>query len=131
MLYDLADGPPPPGTLLELVLTIIAKRRQEIEFLKTRVLTEAILAPSAENYDGLKNAYKLYRETALPFVGHQDQQTKEQTKKLLDKWTSKVLKVRPLWLSDENRKLKSQLRKQLDKVRRIADERSRMKLTRM
>ena len=58
MLYDLYGRPPPAGSLLESVFMVLAKRRQEQELLRTRVLVEAVLAPHVEKKGpGLSEAF--------------------------------------------------------------------------
>ena len=117
MLYDLADGPPRPGSLLESVLMIMAKRRSEVRFLETRVLVEAILAPHAKE-NTLSEAFKRYMDTLLPYLAKDSESDKEKQRRLLNKWVGGgPLRVKPLWMDKDRPNYRS----------RMADAAQRMK----
>ena len=119
MLYELSGQSPEPGSLLESIFVMIAKRRQEAEYYKTKTLVAAILADKID--DGgrrLSEAMDLYRDSLFPYLASETTKRDRVTKKLLKQWTSKVLKIRPLWRAQDNKGLVSRLRKGAEKVRK-------------
>ena len=69
MLYELSGQSPEPGSLLESIFVMIAKRRQEAEYYKTKTLVAAILADKID--DGgrrLSEAMDLYRDSLFPYL---------------------------------------------------------------
>jgi len=118
MLYDLADAPPPPGSLLESIFLIVTKRRQEIEFLQTRLMIEAIREPNLEK-SGVQDAFKEYLEATFPYLEGETKKQAEDARTMLKKWTDVgALKIKPLWRGKEHRGLLSKLRKGAEKVRK-------------
>lgn len=118
MLYELYDRPPEPGSLLESVFAIISKRRREAEYYKTKVLVSAILADKVD--DGgqrLQEALDLYRDSLFPYLASETTKKDKAAKKLLKQWTSKILKIRPLWRAQDHKGLISRLRRGAQKVR--------------
>lgn len=133
MLYDLAQAPPEQGSLLESVLLIISKRRQEQEFLKTRVLVEATLAPHLEGESKVSETFKDYMDTMFPYLGEERDTKETLAKQALDHWVGKgPLRVRPLWQSAEKpRRIRSALQRGAEKVREIEKMRREGRLKRM
>ena len=120
MLYDLAEGPPRPGTLLESVFLLIAKRRQEAQLRQTHVLVAATLAPHAENGSKfLSDALKEYRNSLMPFLEKMDDDRKVNEKKLLAHWANKVFRVRPMHREHGNKAWSSKLRKGAERVQQL------------
>lgn len=134
MLYDLGQVPK-PGSLLESVFSLLANRRQYQEFLKTRVIMEASLAPHIEGgKDRLSNAYEQYAKAMLPYLGkvRSTQSTEEQ--KTLQQWTNRgPLVVRPLWRAKEGAKgsWKSALARGRERVRQLEEARRAGRLRRI
>ena len=119
MLYDLASGPPKPGTLLESVFVLMAKRRQEVDYLKTKVLMIASLAYKIENGGKLLDeAMDSYRVTLFPFLGDEKRKQDIEHKEILKKWTRYAFKIRPLWRAQDNRAVISKLQRGAEKTRR-------------
>lgn len=117
MLYDLADSPPLPGSLLESLFLIVTKRRQELEFLQTRLLIEAIREPNLEK-SGVKDSFQNYLEAAFPYLERERRKEGDEAREMLKKWTDQgALRVRPLWRGKENRGVLSKLRKGAERVR--------------
>jgi hypothetical protein len=111
MMYDLAAEPPEPGGLLELLFILVSKRRQEAEFLKTRVLVEAIRESNVEN-PKVAEAFKAYVSSVFPYYEDDKTQKDQEAKKVLEAWTSKrAFKVKPLWRMSDNKELKSRLQR--------------------
>lgn len=118
MLYELHGRPPEPGSLLESVFVMIAKRRQEAEFYKTKALIAASLADKVEDGGRILNeAVDLYRDSLFPYLASETTKRDRLTKKLLKQWTSKMLKIRPLWRMQDNKGIVSRLRKGAERVR--------------
>lgn len=120
MLYDLADGPPLPGSLLESVYLLTAKRKQEAEMRKTEALAMASAAPHIK--DGgklLADALDSYRSVLMPFLAREKDKEAASQRDLLKHWTDKVaFKVRPLSPHGaDHHKVVSQLRKGAERVR--------------
>lgn len=127
MLYDLADGPPAPGSLLESLYLLTAKRRQEAELRKTEALAMAAAAPHMK--DGgklLSDALEEYRKVLMPFLASVRDAKEKNQKALLEHWTEKrAFKVRPLSpFGGDHHKVVSKLRKGVEKVR-ASEERRR------
>lgn len=122
MLYDLASGPPKPGSLLESVFIFMAKRRQEAEYFKTKTLIAASIATSLkEGGKLLDESLDQYRSIMFPFLSETKKKLDKDTKAALKQWTNKVLKIRPLWRAHENKPLISRLRKGAEKVKKAEE----------
>lgn len=132
MLYDLAEGPPEPGSLLESILTIVAKRRQEQAFIQTKLLVEAFIAPHTEGGStNLSKTFELYKNSAFPFLAGERAKELKQSKQLLEHWTKKVFRVKPLWRAKENMGIVSKLRRGADQVKKAEDLRRQVRHTRI
>lgn len=119
MLYDLADGPPLPGSSLESVYLLTAKRRQEAELRKTEALAMAAAAPHLkEGGKLLSDALAEYRRALMPFLSKSEKSKEVDQKALLKHWAEKrVFKVRPLSPhGGDHRKVVSKLRKGAERV---------------
>jgi hypothetical protein len=126
MLYELAGEAPEPGSLLESIFVMIAKRRQEAEYYKTKALIAATLADKVEDGGArLSEAIDLYRDSMFPFLSSETTKKDKLSKKLLKQWTNQVLKIRPRWRVQDQRGVISRLRKGAQKVR--DDEKKRRK----
>lgn len=120
MLYDLADGPPLPGSLLESVYLLTAKRKQEAELRKTEVLAMAAAAPHMkEGGKLLTEALEEYRKVLMPFLGKEKTKEEADQRTLLKHWTEKkVFKVQPLSpYGADHQRIVSQLRKGAARVK--------------
>ena len=100
MLYDLSSEPPLPGSLLESVFILMAKKRQEVQYYQTNAILTAIVAAAAKDSQGLKEAVEAYRDAIFPFLKTSRQSQDKEAKETLKRWTDMgALKVRPLWLA--------------------------------
>ena len=88
MLYDLADGPPEPGTLLESLFILVTKRRMEAQYLGTRVLMEAVLAPHVKE-NTLSKTNKMYLDSMFPHLRKDRKDKDVSAKEALKHWTSR------------------------------------------
>lgn len=120
MLYDQSSAPPPSGSLLESVFILLAKRRQEAEYYKTKLLVAAQLAPHSEKEGAkmLTDAWDDYRDAIFPFLAGQRVKKDVEAKKVLDWWGKRMLKIRPLWRVHERRGIVSKLRRGVERVRK-------------
>ena len=119
MLYDTASGPPRPGSLLESVFILLAQRRQEAEYFKTKTLVMGSLVDKIESGPKmLGESLDQYRQLLFPFLAEEKRKLDVDSKKLLKQWTSRILKVRPLWRPEEHKQVISRLRKGAEKVRK-------------
>jgi hypothetical protein len=122
MLYDLASGPPKPGTLLESLFVLMAKRRQEAEYFKTKVLMIASLADKLEEGGKmLDEAMEVYRNNLFPFLGDEKKKQDKEHKEVLKQWTKYALKIRPLWRAQDNRAIVSKLRRGAERTKQSED----------
>lgn len=97
MLYDLAKEPPEAGSLLEFLMTLVSKRRQEAKIWETRVMVEAALAPHAKE-NSLSEFMTSYMNSLFPYLAHKRESKQDAQKRALESWTAnKQLAVRPLW----------------------------------
>jgi len=117
MLYDLAKEPPRPGTLLESVFVLMAKRKQEAEYFKTKAIIASNLAQSEEGVNLLNDALEEYRNRLFPFLSGEKKKADRDARKALKQWTNKVLKIRPLWRPSEHRGMVSKLRRGAERTR--------------
>jgi hypothetical protein len=127
MLYDLASEPPRPGSLLESVFILLAKRRQEADYYQTKVLMMASLAPHMEDNKGLQEALEQYRDAMFPFLEDEAKKTDRSSKEVLKQWTRHALKIRPLWRAKDNHALVSRLRKGAELVKKAETDRRQRK----
>lgn len=118
MLYDLAPGPPDPGTLLESVLLLVTKKRQEARFLEMRALMEAFFRPHTKE-DTFSEALNDYVNALFPYVAKERESRKKEERKALNWWTSLgALSVKPLWMAQDDRK---KIQSRLELARRRAE----------
>jgi hypothetical protein len=68
MLYDLANQPPEPGSLLESVFLLLTNRRREAEICQTEAIVVAILGSKTGQVDIIENAMKSYKNALFPFL---------------------------------------------------------------
>jgi hypothetical protein len=118
MLYDLSPVAPESGSLLESLFLVLTKRRQEAEFLRTRVLVEATLAPHLEGKSKISETFSDYFNAMFPWIKNQKSATETLMAQALEQWVGKkVLRVRPLWQSNQKpKKLKSSLERGRSRV---------------
>lgn len=117
MLYDLAKGPPEPGTLLEALFTMVWQRRQTQRLLETRVLVEAVLRPHMEK-DTLTEALGNYVDSLFPYLAKKSTAKKADMRKTLSKWVKTGPKrVVPLWMTKRERVFKSRMKARLKEIR--------------
>ena len=127
MLYDLSDGPPPMGSLLESVFLLLVKRRQETELLKINALIAAVLAPHQEK-NALSDTMKDLVNSMFPFINKTEEDNV--AKKALKEWAGKVaFKVRPLWRAQDDKHLVSKLRKGSEQIQKSEEKRKTKKHT--
>lgn len=111
---------------------MISKRRQEAEYYKTKALIAAALVDKVQ--DGAKilnEAIDLYRDSLFPFLSSETKKKDKLTKKLLKQWTSKLLKVRPLWRAQDHKAVISKLRKGAERVRKSEEMRRQRRYSRL
>jgi hypothetical protein len=103
MLYDLADGPPEPGTLLESLFMLVTKRRMEAQYLGTRVLMEAVLAPHVKETT-LSKTNKLYLDSMFPHLRKGRSDEEKDAKEAMKHWVNRgPMRVTPLDSPDHRR----------------------------
>lgn len=119
MLYDLASGPPDPGTLLESLLLLVTKKRQEARFLEMRALMEAFFRPHTKE-DTFSEALKDYVNALFPYVAGERADRKKKEQATLKDWTSVgAFTVKPMGMPTDQRK---KLQSRMDLARRKAEE---------
>lgn len=123
MLYDLSQAPPEPGSLLESAFLVLTKRRQEQEFLRTRVLAEATLAPHLEGDSKISETFDDYMNSMFPYLRHQTTRSETDMKKALKQWTGRTaFKVKPLWqASDSPKRFRSSLQRGKEKIAKMEE----------
>jgi len=125
MLYDLSQAPPEPGSLLESVFLVLTKRRQEQEFLRTRVLVEATLAPHLEGKSKISETFGDYMNAMFPYLQHQVPEKEGLMKQALKQWAGhRGFKVKPLWQTKDT---PAHFRSALSRGREKVEERERMR----
>jgi hypothetical protein len=132
MLYDLASEPPQPGSLLESVLLLVAKRRQEAEYFSNKAIVSAIVAAATSEGKVLEEALTFYKDSMFPFLEGEKERQDRDHKKVLEHWTGKrAFQVKPLWRATESRSVMSKLRKGREKVLELEEERRKRKYRRL
>jgi len=128
MLYDLADGPPPPGSLVESVFLVIAKRRQEAQFFQAKMIMEASLAAHVEKGgEILDKTYRAFKDSMFPFLAGSEKREAKKQKKLLDSWTKGgPMKVKPLWRPKDSSALISKLKRGAERTKQDEELRRRV-----
>ena len=95
MFYDLGRVPP-PNSLLETLMAVFAQKKQYTDYLHTRVLVEAMLAPHTDGKLKVDETFERYMQSALPYLGKSSVILEEKEKEVLKQWTGqKGLKVVP------------------------------------
>lgn len=126
MLYDQSMTLPHPGSPLESIFILLAKRQKETEYYQTKLTVAASLAPhSEEGAKMLTEAWDSYRESIFPFLAGQKVKKDVEAKKVLDWWGKRMLKIRPLWRASDNRGIVSKLRRGLERVKESEQRRKR------
>jgi hypothetical protein len=127
MLYDQAAEPPTPGSLLESVFVLMALRKQEVEYYRTKLMVASQVAShSEEGANMLSKAWDDYRDAVFPFLAKQKSKADEESKRVLDWWGKRMLKIKPIWRAQDHRPIISNLKRGQERVRR-AEELRRMK----
>jgi len=111
MLYDLAKEPPEAGSLLEFLMILVSKRRQEARIWETRVIAEAVLAPHAKEHH-LSEFMNSYINSLFPYLAHKLENKEEAQRKELKRWTAnKKLAVKPLWMARRKGPIRSRMQR--------------------
>lgn len=126
MMYDLAEAPPQPGSLLESVFRIVSKRRQEAQFYQTKAIIAAVLTTASDNTKTLEEALDDYKNALFPFLEGEKAKETAVAKDALRQWAERVaFKVKPLWRANEQKGFISRLRKGAERVKRLEEGRRR------
>lgn len=134
MLYDLANGPPAPGSLLESVFLLISLRRRESELFQTEALVIAILSAGSDKMEPVENALKQYKNAMFPFLEAEKTKRADLAKEALKQWTDhKAFRVKPLWQigGTQGKRLKSQLRRSAERTQEAEELRRKKRHTRL
>lgn len=73
LLYELTAAPPEPGTIMESLLLLVWRARQEIRFQETRSVVQAVLAASVgeggekEASEQLEKSWEQYLDEMYPY----------------------------------------------------------------
>ena len=130
MLYDLAQEPPEPGTLLESVFLLVSLRRREAELLQTEAIVSAIVCTKGEDFKLAVDAIQALKNTLFPFLEAEKKKLDDKEKAALKYWTQNIkFKVKPLWNANQDRKLHSQLKRNAEKTRQAEELRKRKRHT--
>lgn len=127
MLLDTANGPPPPGSLLESVLILVVQRRQKADILRTRVVVEAILAQTVKSVR-FDQTFQELVDTVLPYLKVVQAREEQSAKDVLKEWSQQRLAVRPLWQANRSSSLMSKLRRGAERLKATELERKAQKL---
>jgi hypothetical protein len=134
MLYDLASGPPAPGSLLESIFLLISVRRREAELAQTQTIITAIVGAAAGNCEAIEASLKEYRDAMFPFLESERTKRAVMAKEALEQWTAHTaFKIRPLWTAHAGgaKKVYSQLRKSAERTQQAEEKRQHTKHTRI
>jgi hypothetical protein len=100
MAYEMMSEPPTPGTLMESLMLLVWRMRQDVELQRTRALANAIIVSSQQgdsNDKILRESWTAYRDALLPY---QKVMTETQDQKAMDFLKREVargpIKVQPL-----------------------------------
>jgi hypothetical protein len=88
MLYDLAEGPPEPGSLLESLFILVTKRRMEAQYLGVRLLVEATLAPHLKDTK-LSEANRMYLNSMFPHLAKDRVDRDKEAKETMKHWVGR------------------------------------------
>jgi hypothetical protein len=134
MLYDLASGPPEPGSLLESAFLLISLRRRESELFQTEALITSILAAGSDKFEPVEQALKAYKNAMFPFLESEKTKRSDMAKEALKQWSSHVaFRIKPLWTAydGKTKKLHSQLRKTVERTQQMEELRRKNRHTRI
>lgn len=109
MMYDMALKPPRPGSLKEVLFTMVQMRREAASLLQTRAIIQAARDQSDDG-EPTQDAYKDYRLALMPYL---IQEEKEQSinvqRALAEEFERGPMGVKPLDVDQPG--VKSRLRK--------------------
>lgn len=134
MLYDLASGPPEPGSLLESVFLLISLRRREAELFQTEAIITAVLAAGSDKFEPVEQALKAYKDAMFPFLEAEKTKRADLAKKALEQWTShRAFRIRPLWQvgGRPQKRMASQLKKSAERTQKAEELRKKKRHTRL
>jgi hypothetical protein len=121
MIYDTMRSPPEPGSVLESLLVLVSKRRQEAQVGAVRLLAEAVLRPMKDSEKHLGEALESYLNSMFPYLAAKQSDKDISAKATLGNWVAKgPLKVRPLWQANKKRTtgLKSRIKERAHGIKR-------------
>jgi len=134
MLYDLASGPPEPGSLLESVFLLLSLRRREAELFQTEAIITAVLGAGTDKIEPIEEALKAYKSSMFPFLEAEKTKRSVMVKEALKQWTSHTaFRIKPLWAvaDPKQKRLASQLRRSAERTEQAEDLRRKQRHTRI
>ena len=117
---------------MESLFLIVSKRRQETEFLKTKLLVAATREANLEDENVVPKAYKEYVHALFPYLEEDVKKELDDAHSMLKKWTDlKALTVKPIWRATDHKGIMSKLRKGAERTKHAEDLRRQYRHTRL
>ncbi len=92
MWFEKASGPPPQGSLLESLFTMVLVERKRAELLATRALVQASI-PAGKDADPAIDAYQKYVDAMFPFLEKATDTDADDQKKNLAEFVKRNAKI--------------------------------------
>ncbi len=119
MLYDTMQRPPRPGSLLELLFTMVQMRRESARLMETRAIITA-LRDESESGETVTKAYDDYRRALMPYLAQEEQESAQKLRDVLRReFEAGPMKIKPI---QANTVVRSRLRNIANKVREASSE---------
>lgn len=97
MLFDRLDGLPDPGSPMEVLMLVLWRMRQNIEFQKSRAVVTSLLNQQGAEAKYIEKAYDDLKEAFFPFEKTEREEEISTLKKVMEKELARgMLSVKPL-----------------------------------
>lgn len=122
MLYDQYGRVPKRGSLTESLFSLIAKRRLDQEYYRTKVVVEAVLAPHVKE-SKVADAFDDFSSSVFPFLRKNKISRDQAAKQELGRWVGRGIKIKEFVHPKVAEKYKSRLKLGAEAVRKAEEQR--------
>jgi len=116
-MYDTMAHPPRPGSLLEMVFTMIQMRRDSARIMETLAIIQAVRDDS-ESGENTQKAFQEYQDFMLPHSVANERDTSVNIQRALaDEFRRGPMAIKSV---ESSRRVRSHLRKTIDELRQVS-----------
>lgn len=116
MLYDTMARPPKPGSLLEILFTMVQMKREAAQLMETRVIVQA-MRDESDDGDVTQKAFEDYRRALLPYTVGEERKTEDNVIEAMNQeFNAGPMRVKPMENPSAVRSKLSRIVRQLKEV---------------